>query len=347
MADKKCAGGKEEPLAYDAGVLPTLKRAYFLVLPHAHLLDLAGPLQIVATLRELGIAQVAVECISPQANIRTFQEVALREIRPLPARLVEGDVLFVIGSKLDDALMQSPAWREAVAWLRKVTADAGPGLQVCGVCTGTFLLAQAGLLDGRVCTTHHRFVRQLSRQFPDAHVVENRVLVCDQIVWTSAGVASGVDLALHLIAQAYGADAAIQVARENVVHFRRFGSDPELSVPLRYRAHGNQLVHAAQDVIARNLVRGVTTKMLALRFNLSPRHLSRVFVAETGVTIKRYQIELRLDLAHRLLTHTTMTLERVAERCGFGSVQAFRANWNSREALNPSKLRQQSRKRIR
>jgi hypothetical protein len=115
MADKKCAGGKEEPLAYDAGVLPTLKRAYFLVLPHAHLLDLAGPLQIVATLRELGIAQVAVECISPQANIRTFQEVALREIRPLPARLVEGDVLFVIGSKLDDALMQSPAWREAVA----------------------------------------------------------------------------------------------------------------------------------------------------------------------------------------------------------------------------------------
>jgi transcriptional regulator GlxA family with amidase domain len=295
----------------------------------------------------LGIAQVAVECISPQANIRTYQEVALREIRPLPARLVEGDVLFVIGSKLDDALMQSPAWREAETWLRKVTADTVPGLQVCGVCTGTFLLAQAGLLDGRVCTTHHRFVRRLSRQFPDAHVVENRVLVCDQIVWTSAGVASGVDLALHLIAQAYGADAAIQVARENVVHFRRFGSDPELSVPLRYRAHGNQLVHAAQDVIARNLVHGVTSKTLALRFNLSSRHLSRLFVAETGITIKRYQIELRLDLARRLLTHTTMTLERVAERCGFGSVQAFRANWNSREALNPSKLREQSRKRTR
>lgn len=271
----------------------------------------------------------------------------MREIRPLPARLAEGDVLFVIGSKLDDALMQSSAWHEAAAWLRKVTAGASPGLQVCGVCTGTFLLAQSGLLDGRVCTTHHRFVRKLSRQFPQAHVVGNRVLVRDQRVWTSAGVASGVDLALHLIAQAYGADAAIQVARENVVHFRRFGSDPELSAPLRYRSHGNQLVHAAQDLIARNLAKGATTKTLAMRFDMSARQLGRIFVTETGITIKRYQIELRLDLARRLLTDTTMTLERLVERCGFGSVQAFRANWNSREALPPSELRKHGRRRAR
>ncbi|MBT2324120.1 helix-turn-helix domain-containing protein [Variovorax paradoxus] len=324
-----------------------MKRAYFLVLPHAHLLDLAGPLQIVATLKELEIAPVVVECISPQANILTFQEVALREIRPLPTRLEEGDVLFVIGSKLDDELMQSPAWHEAADWLRKSAADAKTGLQVCGVCTGTFLIAQSGLLDGRVCTTHHRFVRQLGRQFPQAHVVGNRVLVRDEMVWTSAGVASGIDLALHLIAQAYGADAAIQVARENVVHLRRFGSDPELSAPLRYRSHGNQFVHAVQDLVARNLARSITMNALAKRFDTSARQLARLFVAETGITIKRYQIELRLDLARRLLTDTTMTLDRLVERCGFGSVQAFRANWNSREALPPSALRKQGRRRTR
>lgn len=316
-----------------------MKRAYFLVLPNVHVLDLAGPLQIIATLNELELAQVCVECIGPRLAVEAFQNVGLRKIRPLPSRLVEGDVLFVIGSKLDDALLMSPAWREAVAWLRSRVAEAGSALQVCGVCTGAFLLAQAGLLDGRSCTTHHRFIRQLRRKFPDVHVLENRVLVRDETIWTSAGVVSGIDLALHLIAQTYGEDAAIQVARENVVHFRRFGNDPDLSAQLRHRAHGNQLVHAVQDALSRSLSSGVTCQELAQRFGLSYRHLARAFVAETGITMKRYQIELRMELARRLLSDSRLALELVVERCGFGSVQAFRANWNKCEPLPPSRLR--------
>ncbi|VTU20978.1 Carnitine catabolism transcriptional activator [Variovorax sp. SRS16] len=325
----------------DFGGPGTLRRVFFLVVANAHLLDLAGPLQIITTLKELGIARVPVECVGPRTTLRTFQKVMLSDIGALPPRLADGDVLFVIGSKLDETLMQSAPWAEAVAWLRSVRTSGSPALQLCGVCTGTFLLAQAGLLSGRVCTTHHRFVRKLRHWCPDAHVVDNRVLVRDRDVWTSAGVASGVDLALHVVAHAYGDDAAVQVARENVVHFRRFGSDPELNVPFRYRSHGNQLVHSVQDAIGKGLASNDGCEILAQRFGLSVRHLSRLFSAETGISIKRYQIEMRMELARRLLLDSGLTLENVVERCGFSSVQAFRANWNKREKLSPSRLRQE------
>ena len=316
-----------------------MKHAYFLVLPNTHVLDLAGPLQIVATLKELGLADLDVECIGPLGAVRSFQSPTLADLRPLPARLRPGAALFVIGSKLDATLTRSRPWLDAAAWLRARAAQADPDLQLCGVCTGTFLLAEAGLLDGRVCTTHHRFVDVLRRRHPAVHVADNRVYVRDRNVWTSAGITSGIDLALHLVADAFGEDAAIQVARENVVHFRRFGGDPALGARLRHRSHGNARVHAVQDAISRDLTRHATCAQLARAAGCSGRHLARVFAAETGTTIKGFQTDLRMELARRLLAESTLSLERIAERCGFGSVQAFRANWDQREAAPPSALR--------
>lgn len=318
---------------------PALRHAYFLVLPNTHVLDLAGPLQIVATLKELGIARVEVDCVGPQAAVRTFQNAVLAEVRPLPQQLRPGSVVFVVGSKMDAALTASRAWREAVAWLKKHGTHPPPGLQFCGVCTGSFLLAEAGLLAGRLCTTHHRFVGQLQRAHPQVHVVDNRVYVRDGPFWTSAGVTSGIDLALHLVAEAFGPDPAIQVARENAVHFRRFGGDPALAARFRHRSHSNARVHAVQDLIARDLARHAPPAELAAAAGCSVRHLARLFTAETGVTLKQFQTQLRMDLARQLITGSALSLERVAERCGFGSVQAFRANWNQYEALPPSALR--------
>jgi transcriptional regulator GlxA family with amidase domain len=316
-----------------------MRHAYFLVLPNTHVLDLAGPLQIVATLQELGIARVEAECIGPQSAVRTFQNAVLADVRPLPPRLRPGAVVFVVGSKMDAVLTGSGPWREAVAWLKAQAAAGEGGPQFCGVCTGSFLLAEAGLLDGRLCTTHHRFVAQLQRAYPLVNVVDNRVYVRDGPLWTSAGVTSGIDLALHLVAEAFGADSAIQVARENAVHFRRFGGDPALGARFRHRSHSNARVHAVQDLIARDLARSVPTAELAAAAGCSVRHLARLFVAETGVTLKQFQTQLRMELARQLLTGSALSLERIAERCGFGSVQAFRANWNQYEALPPSALR--------
>jgi transcriptional regulator GlxA family with amidase domain len=319
--------------------LKHLKHAYFLVMPNTHVLDLAGPLQVVATLKELGLADVGVECIGPLDAVRTFQTAMLSDIRPLPARLRPGAAVFAVGSKLDATLTGSRPWLDAAAWLRDRAAQAEAGLQVCGICTGTFLLAQAGLLDGRWCTTHHRFTRELQRRFPAVHVADNRVYVRDGNLWTSAGVTAGIDLALHLVADTFGDDAALQVARENVVHFRRFGGDPELGALMRHRSHCNARIHAVQDAIARDLTRNDTCEQLAHSVGCSGRHLARVFTAETGITIKGFQTELRMDLARRLLTESKLSLERIAERCGFASVQAFRANWDQREDLPPSAWR--------
>lgn len=316
-----------------------MKHAYFLILPNTHVLDLAGPLQIVTTIKELGIADVTVECIGPQSTVQTFQRLTLSDVHPLPARLRADSALFVIGSKLDAASMGSAVWKETAIWLHDRAMEAGPGLTLCGVCTGSFLLAEAGLLDGRLCTTHHNFIRQLKRARPAINVVENRLYVQDRNIWTSAGVTSGVDLALQVVASAFGNEAAIRVARENVVNFRRFGGDPGLSAALRYRAHCNARIHAVQDAIAKDLSRRLTCGELAQLVNVSARHLARVFAGETGVTVQQFQTELRMDLARKLLTGSTLSLEGIAEQCGFGSVQALRANWNKREACLPSAVR--------
>jgi transcriptional regulator GlxA family with amidase domain len=316
-----------------------MKHAYFVVLPDTHVLDLAGPLQIISTMRELNIADISVECIGPQSQVKTFQGSTISELRPLPARLHPHSVVFVIGAKFNAAMQRSRPWLETSAWLRERTMKVDGDWTVCGVCTGSFLLAQAGLLDGRTCTTHHRFVQQLSRDYPEVNVVEGRVHVRDGKVWTSAGVTAGIDLALQLIADAFGDDAAIQVARENVVSFRRFGSDPELGASLRYRSHCNSKIHAVQDAIAKNLTRSFKFDELAQAMGYSQRHLARVFLAETGITLKSFQTELRIERARRMLTGSKLSLERIAEQCGFQSVQAFRANWDKRENVLPSALR--------
>ena len=316
-----------------------MKDVYFLMVPSTHLLDLAGPLQVIHSVGEVGAGTVDVRCIGPEVSVGAFQPLTLTDIRPLPRALPPEAVLFVIGSKLTPALMRSSAWRKSVDWLARLVRERPQGLRICGVCSGTFLLAEAGLLDGRLCTTHHRFIARLRAASPTATVLENRVFVEDRDLLTSAGVTSGIDLALHLVSQAFGEDVAIQVARENVVNFRRFGADPELSAATRHRAHGNQRIHAIQDAIAARLHAGVTMDELAAQAGLSGRHLARLFLAETGVSIKQYQIALRMDLARRLMTSSRLSMENIAASCGYSSVQAFRANWNKHERLPPSLMR--------
>lgn len=315
-----------------------LRHVHFLVLPATHVLDLAGPLQVIHAIREVGAGDVTVRCIGPERAVQAFQPLTLADIQPLPSQLPPESTLFVIGLKLSGPLTRSPAWRAAADWLRRIAREAR-GLRVCGVCTGTFLLAHAGLLDGRLCTTHHRFVARLRAASPGATVLENRIFVEDGPLLTSAGVTSGIDLALHLVSQACGEDVAVQIARENVVHFRRFGADPALSAATRYRSHGNQRIHGVQDAVANQLGGRLTLADLAREAGLSERHLARLFLAETGVTIKQYQIALRLDLARRLIKGSRLSLENIAAACGFSTVQAFRANWNKHERMAPSSLR--------
>nr|WP_307163451.1 helix-turn-helix domain-containing protein [Cupriavidus necator] len=311
------------------------------MLPNVHMLDLGGPLQILASVSELGIGPLKVRCVGPHSSVPSFQGPALSQVERLPARLASGDVVLAIGSKLLDTLTRSPAWHDSVNWLKRSFADGrNADVQVAAVCTGAFLLGAAGLLDGRLCTTHHAHTRRLRTRHPAASVIENRVFVRDGNVWTSAGVASGIDLALRLVADAYGDEAAIAVARDNVVPFRRFGGDPQLAPQLRARSHGNPLVHAVQDAISRELDTNVADPRFADRFAISVRHLSRVFHEETGLTPKQYQLTLRMARARKLLASSSLPVEEIALKSGFASVQAFRACWNKAEPATPKAYRQ-------
>lgn len=323
--------------------VPVMNTVYFLVLPNVHMLDLGGPLQILSSVAELGLAPLTVRCVGPHSSVTSFQGPVLGRVERLPARLDSGDLVIAVGSKLLDTLTASPAWHDTAAWLRETLGDGrNAGVQVAAVCTGAFLLGAAGLLDGRLCTTHHAHIRRLRARHPEASVIDNRVFVRDGNVWTSAGVASGIDLALRLVANAYGDDAAIAVARDNVVPFRRFGADPQLDPQFSARSHGNPLVHAVQDAISRDLEANVADPRFAQRFAVSVRHLSRLFHEETGLTPKQYQLTLRMARARKLLAASTLPVEEIALKSGFASVQAFRACWNKGGAGTPSAYRQAS-----
>lgn len=314
-----------------------MKRVLFLILPNVHMLDLGGPLQILGSVAELGIAPLALQCIGPRPQLTSFQGAALQALAPLPARLQDGDVVIAIGSKLQlNAPLPQPH-QQAAQWLSRVARQ--DGVTVASVCTGAFLLGEAGLLDQRLCTTHHDYLQRLQQRYPQARVLERRLLVEDGHLLTSAGVSAGIDLALHLIARHFGAAAALAVARDNVVQFRRLEADPELDLQLRYRSHAHPLVHAVQDFLSQQPASPLSFEQLAERYALSYRHLARLFQRECGITLKQYQQQLRLELARQLLRDTRWPVEAVAERCGFASLQAFRAAWNKEQALPPSRWR--------
>lgn len=315
-----------------------MRNAWFLLLPDTHILDLAGPLQAMATCPELEMAPLQIRCISPTPAIQCFQSITLGGLQPLPDTLEAGDVLFVIGRKLLDEHADHSALDTAVDWLARV-AGTTHGLTLCSVCTGAFLLGEAGLLDGRRCTTHHRYVDLLQHRFPRAQVLSNHLFVQDGDLFSSAGVSTGIDLALHFIGRTLGRSAAGRVAQELVIYRRRAGNDPQLSTHDLTRNHIHPRVHDVQDYLEGHFAEHLGFEEIARRFNLSYRHLARLFRAHTGLTLQEFLRKLRIEHAKQLLAQSRIAIETLAERCGFGSSHAFRLAWGKEMAVSPLQYR--------
>jgi len=174
---------------------------------------------------------------------------------------------------------------------------------------------------------------------PTARVLENRVFVEDGPVLTSAGVTTGIDLALYLIERHAGADLAARVARRLVVYQRRSGHDQQLSPWLAHRNHLHPAVHRAQDAIAQEPARAWTLAELAARAHVSARHLSRLFAEHARIGVLAYQQHLQIAQARELLADGRLSVERVAELSGFNSARDFRRVWQRHEADTPSARR--------
>lgn len=208
-----------------------------------------------------------------------------------------------------------------VDWLRGAAKEAK---RVASVCTGAFLLAEAGLLDGRRATTHWRHARTLARRFPDITVETEPIFVKDgDGVWTSAGVTAGIDLALAVVEEDHGRDVALEIARHLVMFVRRPGGQRQFSAQLAAQVASRDPLREVQRHIAEHPSGDLSVDALARLANLSPRQFSRAFAAEVGTPPGRYVDRVRLETARRHLEEGAF-VEEAARACGYGTGEAMR-----------------------
>lgn len=293
----------------------------FVLAPQVHLLDLAGPAQVFSTADGYELSYYA-----EASPVPSWQGIALQASTRWP-ELSAADLVVV------------PGWRTgfgavSAATLARIAAHHAAGGTVASVCAGADALGRAGLLDGRRCTTHHDLQDDLARDFPAATVIRDVLYVCDDRVVTSAGIASGIDLALHVVALRHGPAAAARVAREMVVYARRNGDERQASAMLRFRGHLSDVVHRVQDRIDADFAAPLPLASLAAGAGVSERTLTRLFAAATGRTPLRYQQVLRVERAEYLIGHGT-TVDAAARAVGFTDARMLRRLRSRAVAVRP------------
>ncbi|HEX2832808.1 MAG TPA: DJ-1/PfpI family protein [Thermoanaerobaculia bacterium] len=287
-----------------------------MVLPQVEILDLAGPLQAFYEANATR-ARYRVRVCAARERIESHHGVVLADLDPLPdepgnALVIVPGMPYARTEKLD---------RNVVRW---VTRAARGGAHVASVCTGAFVLGEAGLLDGRRCTTHWSRTNELARRFPRARVLVDRLFVTEGNVTTSAGIASGIDMALAFIEQSEGPVVAADVAREMVVYLRRDGAQEQSSVYLDHRTHLHPGVHRVQDWIVRHPAESATLESLAAIAGMSPRSLTRTFRQATAISVHEFATRVRVELAKSLMHDPSLTMEAIAQRCGFSGARQLR-----------------------
>ncbi len=317
---------------------PAGRQVVILAYEGVNLLDVAGPAQVftsaAAIVQDGGPPPYRVSVVAqPGGPTPTSTGIAivtdgLAEVAGRPV-----DTLIVAGGPGIHGLRQD---RELVAWLAARAAEAR---RTCSVCTGAFLLAAAGLLDGRRATTHWRWAKALQAQFPRVRVEPDPIYVQDGAIWTSAGVSAGIDLALALVEADLGHAVALEVARYLVVFLKRPGSQAQFSTALAGQAPGNGRFGELQAWVAANLKRDLRVERLAERVAMSPRNFARAYAAATGVTPAKAVEALRVEAARRLLEETAQPIGWVAHQCGFGDDERMRRSFLRWIGVTPSDYR--------
>ncbi|MFJ3720870.1 GlxA family transcriptional regulator [Streptomyces sp. NPDC090057] len=296
-----------------------MTRVVFVLLPGVHLLDLAGPAQAFSTAAGFGQPYV-LDYVAEEPQIRSAQGLPLTARTTWPD-LTPGDLVVVPGWSAPTLSGGPRIGPETAGRLRAHHTGGGT---VASVCAGADALGQAGLLDGRRCTTHHQLQDELAARHPRATVVRDVLFSADDRIVTSAGIASGIDLALHLLAARHGPALAARVAREMVIYARRNGNEPQASAMLRHRSHVDDTVHRTQDLIDTHYAEPLPLTRLAAHAGVSARTLTRQFSRATGgLTPLRYQQTLRLERAEHLIGQGATT-ESAARQVGFEDARMLR-----------------------
>jgi transcriptional regulator GlxA family with amidase domain len=314
-----------------------MRQVLFAILPEVVLLDVAGAADPFRMAGQFVPDSYELHFVGPSASVRSAVGLQLHQLQPLPESVPDGAIVVITGVSSKALDLSSPAVKRLCEWLARISRNETVTL-MC-VCSGSLVAAKAGLLSGRECTTHHAFIETLAELEPTATVHGNRIFVEDGSVFTSAGVTSGIDLALHVIGQQLGHQVAVEVARDLVVYMRRTTADPQLSAWVTHRNHIHPAVHKVQDAIARNPAANWTSKKLATIACMSARNLARLFSEHAGCSPLDYVQRLRVALAREMVMNSDLALERVAERSGFSSAHHLRRVWRRWERVPPAEYR--------
>lgn len=298
-------------------------------------LDLVGPMEVFATTnRHLGAEAYRVRVVAAQPGpLATSSGLTLHVDTSIADVRDPVDTLVVVGGEGTQAAVLDELF---VAQVRRVAPLAG---RVASVCSGAFVLAQAGLLDGRRATTHWTVCDLLAELFPAVAVDPDPIFVRDGDVYTSAGVTAGMDLSLALVEDDLGRDVALAVARHLVLFLRRPANQSQFSAPLAAQMAERDGLRDAQRLVVEHPEGDCSVAALARVAAMSERHFARCFTEEVGVTPARYVERVRVETARRLLEDTDDGVEAIAAKAGFGTAETMRRTFLRVVRTSPSEYR--------
>jgi transcriptional regulator GlxA family with amidase domain len=311
------------------------RRIVILAFPGVQPLDVVGPAEVFSGADAIagGAYEIEVVAQTPDPIMTRTSGYGLapktttdRCRGPIDTLIVAGGV-GVVEAAEDEALIR---------WIRSA---ARRSRRVASVCSGTFLLARAGLLEGKKVTTHWSACAELARRHPELTVDPNPIFVHDGDVWTSAGVTAGMDLALALVEEDLGREVAVEIARWLVLFLKRPGGQSQFSSHLSAQLAEREPLRELQSWIADNLGEDLRVEALAERAHMSPRNFARAFRRETGMTPAAFVEELRVERARQILEEGGEPVERISERCGFGTPETMRRAFARRLGIAPAEYR--------
>jgi transcriptional regulator GlxA family with amidase domain len=289
----------------------------FIVLPEVHILDLAGADQVISEAIDFG-ANFEIEYAGIEKNMQTSAGLGIGPLQHFSKiKYKAGDYIIVPGARVKYIL--SNTFKKQHALFQWLAAAKQHHVNMVSICVGAFVLAEAGVLDDMNCTTHFQLTQQLQAKFPRLKVKENVLFVSEGNIHTSAGIASGIDLMLHLLEKLTGSYFAHKVARELVVYNRRSATAEQLTPFFNYRNHIHSGIHQVQDQIAEHIGKKHSLSALAETACMSERNLTRVFKNETGLSVNEYIRKIRLEKIRELLNNPDISKKQIAEQVGLKS----------------------------
>jgi transcriptional regulator GlxA family with amidase domain len=318
-----------------------VRRVVMVAFPNVQALDVVGPIDVfmganhvLDTLGDTRAPRYTIEIVAASAGpVRATSGLQLLADRTFREIRGSVDTLLVAGGQ---GTHQALSDRQLIDFIRLTAKRAR---RVASICTGTFLLAEAGLLEGRRATTHWGSCAALARRYPQLTVETDPIFVRDGSVWSSAGVCAGMDLALALVEEDHGRKVSLDIARGLVIFLQRPGGQSQFSVALVAQATEHERIRELQAWVQKHLAADLSIAMLAERVAMSPRNFARVFAREVGTTPARWIERARIEAARRLLEESDEGVDAVASRCGLGTAETLRRAFLRQLRVAPSAYR--------